>query len=146
MALTKPQPRDRPGVVSEPVTIVPLTSRRALAVVASPADGQAVITLVRSLDAAPAFAEQQVHIVRLKTAQAQSVSAALDSMLKTRPQDAASSPAAALVEQVRRLSVQRDGVDQPNLTLDLTKPIKVLPEPQTNSVVLTSTKENVAAL
>src|SRR5262249_13028719 len=79
-------------------------------------------------------------------AQAQSVSAALDSMLKTRPQDAVSSPAAALVEQVRRLSVQRDGIDQGALTLDLTKPIKVLPEPQTNSVVLTSTKDNVAAL
>lgn len=146
MGLTRPQPQDRPGVVSEPVTIVPLASRRALAVVATPADGQAVATLVRSLDAAPIFAEQEVRIVRLRTAQAQSVAAALDGLLRSRPQDAASSPASSLVEQVRRLSVQRDGLDQPPLALDLAKPIKVLPEPQTNSVVLTSTRDNVAAL
>src|SRR5262249_34264335 len=130
MGLTKPQPPDRPGVVSEPVTIVPLTSRRAIAVIASAADGAAVTTLVRSLDAAPTSAEHHVHIARPNPARPAAAANATDTPLNPPPQAPASTPAAALIEQVRRLNIQRDGIDQPNLTLDLAKPIRILPEAQ----------------
>ncbi|MBX3358763.1 MAG: hypothetical protein KF745_10065 [Phycisphaeraceae bacterium] len=147
LGLTRPQPQDRPGVVGEPVTIVPLASRRALAVVASPQDGQAVAMLVRTLDAAPAFAEQHVAIVRLKTGQAPAIAAAMENLIKARgTPDSASSPAAALVEQVRRLSIHRDGVAEPNLALDLSKPIRIIGETQTNSIVIVSAQGNVGAL
>lgn len=146
MGITKPQTGDSPGIVGEPVMIVPLTSRRALAIVADPRDGESVVALVRSLDAAPLFADQRVSMIRLKTGNATEVVAALDSMLKPDPKDGRTPAAAALVEQVRRLSVRRTGVDQKDLDLDLTRPIRITADKQTNSVLIVSTPANVEAL
>lgn len=146
MGVTRPQTGDTPGVVSEPVTIITLATRRALAITADPRDAETIVSLVRSLDAAPAFAEQHTVIVRLKLGNAQQVATALERMLKPAAADAKTPAAAALVEQVRRLSVRRPGVDQADLTLDLARPIRLEPEPQTNSVIITSTQENVDAL
>lgn len=146
MGVTRPQPDDRPGVVSEPVTIVPLKTRRALAVIANAQDGEAVVSLVRSLDAEPGFADQHVAVVRLRNASAQAVASALSDILRPGEDGARTDPARALAEQIRRLSIHRDGADEPELRLDLSVPIRVRPEPQTNSVVLSSTRENVAAL
>ncbi|MBL8763993.1 MAG: hypothetical protein JNM07_06970 [Phycisphaerae bacterium] len=148
MGVTRQQPADRPGLVAEPVSIVALTSRRAVAVVASSTDGQVVTGIVRSLDAAPAFPEQTVAIIRLKTATAQAMSLQLESMLKPAQQDAETPPARALAEQVRRLKIRRDAVGGvgDTIVLDLTKPIRVFPEPQTNAVFISSTPDNVAAM
>jgi type II secretory pathway component GspD/PulD (secretin) len=146
MGITKPQAGDSPGVVGEPVIIVSLASRRALAIVADPRDGESVVALVRSLDAAPLFADQRVSMVRLKTGNATEVVAALDSMLKADPKDGRTSGAAALVEQVRRLNVRRPGVDQKDLELDLSRPIRITADKQTNSVLIASTPANVEAL
>ncbi len=146
MGLTKPQAEDRPGVVAEPISIVPMTTRRAIAVVASPADGEAVVALVRALDAAPAEADQYVAVVSLKLANATAVVNTLKAMLKPAEQDSQTSPAAALAEHVRRLNVSRNGLEKPDLVLDLSRPIRLIADGQTNSVLVGSTKENVAAL
>lgn len=146
MGLTRPQPADRPGIVAEPVTIVPLTSRRAIAVIAGPQDGAAVQSLVRSLDRQPAFADQHVAFIRLKTAPAANVAAAVEAMLKPRTQDSQVELAAALAEQVRRLTIHRSEADKANLQVDLSRPISVSAEPQTNAVVIASTEGNVLAL
>jgi type II secretion system protein D len=146
MGVSQPTPDDRMGVVSKPVTIVPLRSRRALAIVGSTRDAQAITSLVRTIDAAPAFAEQHIEIVHLTTASAANVATALENLLKPMDQDAQTGPAAALAEQIRRLSIHRDGADQPDLSLDLSKPIRILAEEQTNAVVIASTEANVAAL
>jgi type II secretion system protein D len=146
MGVTRPQNGDVPGVVSEAVTIVPLASRRALAIVADPRDAETIVSLVRSLDAAPALADQQVAMVRLKTGNALQVATALNAMLQPGERDAHSPAAAGLAEQLRRLSVRRDGVDQKDLAVDLTKPIRVVAEAQSNSVFITSTGPNVEAL
>ncbi|HYE03145.1 MAG TPA: secretin N-terminal domain-containing protein, partial [Phycisphaerales bacterium] len=110
------------------------------------ADGAAVRSLVRALDAAPAYPEQHVEIVRLKAAAAPTVAAALEGLLRPRPGEAPTGPAAALVEQVRRLNIHRGGAGDGELGLDLSRPIRVLPEAQTNSLVVASTRGNVAAL
>ncbi len=146
MGLTRAQPADRPGVVAEPVTIVPLTSRRAIAVIAGPQDGASVRVLVKSLDTQPGMAEQHVAIIRLKVAPAGNVAAAVEAMLKPKTQDSQVDLAASLAEQVRRLTVHRSEADKANLAVDLSKPISILPEPQTNSIVLASTEANVVAL
>ncbi len=109
MGVTRQQSADMPGIVSEPVVIVQLASRRALAVIAEPRDAETVVSLVRSLDAAPAFAEQRVAMVRLKLGNAQQVALAVEKMLKPAATDAKSPAAVALVEQVRRLNVRRPG-------------------------------------
>lgn len=147
MGLTRPQPQDRPGLVSEPITISVMSSRSALAILAAPGDGDAVRALVRALDAEPIEAGQQVGIVALKQASATPLVNTLNAML--RPADATSAAtgqAKALAEHVRRLSLQRTGVDQTELSLDIAKPIRVVPDVDANSVVLISTPANVAAL
>jgi type II secretion system protein D len=146
LGITKPQPEDRPGVVSEPVTIVPLSSRRALAVIASPHDGEAVVGLVRALDAAPAEGEQRVAIVGLKLASATAMVQTLKTMLNPTDQAAKTGPAAALAEQVRRLSVAKNGLDKSDPLVDLAKPVRLIADDQTNSIIIGSTAENVAAL
>lgn len=146
MGLTRPQPADRPGVVAEPVTIVPLTSRRAIAVIAGPQDGASVQSLVKTLDTQPAMADQHVAIIRLKTAPAANVATAVKAMLNPGTQDSQVDLAAALAEQVRRLTIHRSEADKANLVVDLSKPISVMPDAQTNSIVLASTEANVVAV
>ncbi|MFA6044385.1 MAG: secretin N-terminal domain-containing protein, partial [Phycisphaerales bacterium] len=149
MGLTKPQAPERPGVVSEQVAIVPMVSRRAIAVVGSPADGRVVESLVKLLDASPVDAQQAIAVVPLKTASAKPVADMLLAMLH--PGDAATEavktgPAQALAEQVRRLQLLRNGLDQPKDAVDLTKPIRVIPDVEANAIVLASTPGNIDAL
>jgi type II secretion system protein D len=146
MGLTKPQAPERPGVVVEPVTIVPLTTRRAIAVLASPGDGPAVVELVRALDSEPVDAEQSTAFVALKTASATAVITTLKSMLDTTTQDAKTGPAAALAEHIRRLNLQRTGLDQSELKLDLAVPVRLIPDQESNAIIVASTAGNVAAL
>lgn len=146
LGVTRPQSDDRPGVVSEPVTIVPLTSRRALAVIASPRDGEALVTLVRALDAAPAEPDQKVTVVGLRLATATQLVATLRTMLDPAQHTAGSGPARAIAEQVRRLNVVRNGIGEGDLVLDLTKPIRLIADEQTNSVIIGSTDGNIAVV
>lgn len=149
MGLTKPQAADRPGVVSEQVSIVPMVSRRAIAVVGSPADGRVVESLVKLLDASPVDAQQHLAVVPLKTASAKPVADMLLAML--RPGDAGTEavktgPAQAMAEQVRRLQLLRNGIDQPKDAVDLTKPIRVIADVEANAIVLASTPGNIDAM
>lgn len=146
MGLTRPQPVDRPGVVSEPITIVPMATRNAVAIVAAPGDGDVVTALVRVLDAEPAEAGQQIAVIPLKKAGAKPLADTLTSML--RPIDPANQigPAKSLAEHVRRLSLLRTGVDQSGMEVDLSRPVRVIPDTETNSVILASTPGNIAAL
>jgi type II secretion system protein D len=146
LGLTRPQSEDRPGVVSEPVTIVPLASRRALAVIASPQDGEAVVALVRALDAEPANAEQRISIVGLRLASAGAVVNTLRGMLNPADQAAQTGPARAIAEQVRRLSVARNSIDKSELSVDLAKPIRLIADEASNSILVGSTEGNVAAI
>ncbi|MBU6412657.1 MAG: hypothetical protein KGS45_04230 [Planctomycetes bacterium] len=146
MGLTKPSPADRPGMVSEPITIVPMTTRRALAIMTSPGDGKVIEELVKSLDALPANAEQTVEIVPLKVGTAQSISTTLRALMNPTDQQAQTGPAKALVEQIRRLNITRTGVDQSKLELDLSKPMKIVADVDNNALVITSTPGNVAAI
>ncbi len=149
MGLTKPQLADHPGVVSDAVTIVQMSSRRALAVVASPADGRAVEALVKALDAEPVDAQQQVAIIPLKMATAKPLADTLGAMLK--PADPAqenggTGPAKALAEQIRRLGLSKNGVDHGPTNVDLSKPIRLLADNEANALIIASTQANIDAL
>ncbi|MBL0926119.1 MAG: hypothetical protein IBJ11_00510 [Phycisphaerales bacterium] len=148
LGITREQPADRPGLVSEPVTVAALTSRRALAVLAAPADGRVIEDLVRSIDAEPVLAEQEVAVLPLKTAEASRVAAAMKAMLSPAQAQGQSKLAASLIEQVRRLRVRGDGTgpaDKDPL-VDLSVPVRVDAEPQTNSVVVTTSAANMPAM
>lgn len=146
MGLTRPQADDRPGVVAEPVVIVPLASRSAIAVVAGPADGEAVAALVRAIDAEPSAANQDVQIVPLTMATATTVARTLGQLLDPTAQASGSAPATALAEHLRRLSVSGGVAMNGKQEIDLTMPIRIIPDDQTNSIMISSTEANVAAL
>ncbi|MAY75359.1 MAG: hypothetical protein CMJ31_11685, partial [Phycisphaerae bacterium] len=146
LGVTQAPNLDRPGIVSEQVTLVPMRSRSAIAVVAGPADRSKLRSLIETLDAAPGVAGQTVAIERLELADANQVVNLLDRMLRPQPGDARTDAAAALAEQVRRLSVDRQAQGEPALELDLAAPIRLIPDTGTNSVLIASTPSNVAAV
>ena len=53
MGVTRMQPPDRPGLVGEPIRVIPLRTRRSVAVLVSPADAAAVRRLVAIVDTEP---------------------------------------------------------------------------------------------
>ncbi len=146
MGVTGPQDPTAPGVVAEPVTIVPMTSRRAIAVLASAGDGRTIEALVKAMDAAPAEADQIVAMVPLKLASAKTLAATLSAMLQPSEGVVGATPGKALAEHVRRLGISRTGVDQSDRKIDLTRAIRVLADEESNSLVIASTQANVDAL
>ncbi|HZW10966.1 MAG TPA: secretin N-terminal domain-containing protein [Phycisphaerales bacterium] len=145
MGLTQATPDDRFGLVSEPVTLVDIPGRAALGVIASARDAETVERLIRALDAEPLEADQEMAVVPLKLAGAQAVVATLERMLDPAAQQAKTGPAEALREHVRRLRMTR-GFGQEPLTLDLSRPIRLIPDQESNSVIVASTPGNVAVL
>ena len=135
-------------VISEPLKVSVASGRSALVVVANPADRDTIVSLVKSLDADPPMADADVRIVRMRNVAATAIAATLNAMVV---QAAPGAPAKqgdlarALQEQVRRLRILPDGSTDP-VALDLQKPIKVLADATSNSLILASTPANVLAL
>ncbi len=145
LGVTRPPPQDRPGIVSEPITIVPMRTRSSLAIVASPADAQTITALVRALDAEPTESTQHVEVVPLRLADASAVVQTMESLLSTEQRGGAA-PADALAEHIRRLSIAHPDWNKGKLEIDLSLPIKLTPDPQTNAVAIASSEANVKAL
>jgi len=147
IGLDKPQPEGSSSrLVVEPIKISLIPGRNAIIVVGSPADRDTIVALLKALDAEPMLAESQVRIVALRKAQASAVAQVLGQMLNPADQQVQTPLARAVREQVRRLSVRRDGVAEPDLDLDLTKPVRIVADNQLNALVISSTPANVAAL
>ncbi len=146
MGVTRPAPPDRPGVVAEPVTITVMSSRRAIAVVAGGGDGRAIESLVKALDASPTDPQQVVAVLPLKMASAKPVADTLTAMFNPALQVAETGPAKALAEQIRRLSIIKNGAEQTEKQLDLGKPIRIIADAEANSLIIISTQVNVDAI
>ena len=147
MRLDEP-PKDAAAarVLSEPLTITPLEGRNAVMVLASPGDRDTITSIFKSIDAAPVHGEGRVKIVDLKNASASAVTAVLREILNPADQQSGSALAAAVQEQVRRLQMLGKGAGGRDLSLDLTKPIRLVPHESRNAIVMTSTVDNVMAL
>jgi type II secretion system protein D len=146
MGLTRAQAADKPGVVSEPVTIVPMVTRSALAILAAPGDAPAVIELVKALDATPAEAGEVVQIVRLRKAGAAGVVKTLTEMLDQTKAANTNGPAGALAEQLRRFRLTRSALGQKDLEVDLSKPVRLIADAESNAVIVGSTAGNVESI
>ncbi|MBX3354181.1 MAG: hypothetical protein KF724_00605 [Phycisphaeraceae bacterium] len=145
-------PESATRLVNEPVRIAPVPGRNAVMVVAGAGDRETVVALVKAIDEEPKLAEMQMQVVRLRNASAPTIVATLLQMLSTGPGAAAGqaptvSPLLrSLQEQVRRLTLRRDGADQPDIAFDLAQPIKLVADERMNAIVIGSTPSNVAAL
>ena len=139
-------------VISEPLKVSVAQNRSALVIVANPADRETILSLIKSIDADPPMADSDVRIVRMRNAAAASVAATLRAMVDQGAAPAGGAGAArqselsrALQEQVRRLRITPDGASSP-IALDLQKPVKILSDAQSNTLILASTTDNVRAL
>lgn len=142
LGVTQNQPADRPGLVAEPVRLVALTTRRAISVLANPADGRVIERLIREIDAQPVQPDEQMKIVKLHVAEATALASLLERMLTPDASGERSGAASGLVEQVRRLDLLRNGFDDGELRLDLSRPIRLIADAQTNSIIVGSSAEN----
>jgi type II secretion system protein D len=143
LGLTRPTQADRPGVVGEPITIVPLPSRNAVAVVAGAADADRVEQLVRAIDQGGVKDAQAVSMVRLKTASADQVARVVREMLAPRAEQGQSAQAQALAEQVRR---RKMAAGEGGAEFDLTVPVQLGIDAGSNSLLIASSPANVKAV
>ncbi|MCA9286628.1 MAG: hypothetical protein KDA22_15500, partial [Phycisphaerales bacterium] len=147
IGLDKPQPENSVSrIVSDPIKVSLLPGRNALVVVANPGDRETVVGLLKALDAEPTMPGSQVRLVKLRNAQAAAMAQLLTQILKPGEQQTQTALAQAIKEQVRRLSFRRNGAQEPDLDLDLTVPVKIVPDPVSNAVLVSSTPANVAVL
>jgi len=150
LGLDRPPPADSAArLVADPVQVAPVPGRNAVMIVASPGDRETVVAIVKGIDAEPKLADMQMQVVRLRNASAPAVVRTLNEMIAPA---AGGGPARqspllrALEEQVRRLTLRRDGAEQADVTLDLASPIKLVADERMNAVLIGSTATNVAAL
>lgn len=147
LGLTREQPEERPGLVSEPVQVALVPSRRAVAVTGLPRDVERVSALVRSLDApGDASGMQRLLVVPLRQAEARTLVPLLESMLRPTAGDGKTGPAAAVAEHVRRLRLTPLRVGEPAPELDLSTPIRLIADTQTNAVVVAASAGNAEVL
>ena len=133
-------------IVSEPIRVSLLPGRNALVIVGNPADRDTVVGLLKGLDAEPDLATAFTRVVTLEHARAGAIATILDDVLDPGSQQAQTALATAIQEQVRRLSIRRDGVNEPDVTLDLSVPIRVIADDGSNTIMVSSTESNVAAV
>ena len=134
----------------EPVSVVVDERTRSLIVSAQTQMFEQVEKLIQQIDVRPPYGEAEVLVVQLMRADAATLSAVLNEMLQPSKTGQVTDEARALQEQVKLLHVRTaSGETLPEL--DLTKPIKIQANPAqagqgSNSLVITSTAENVKAL
>ncbi len=146
LGLTSAGATDPKGrVVRGPVKVFAVPGRNSLAIAALPEDRALIADLVAGIDTEPTWAQSEGELVRLSKAAAPAVAASLQKMIDAAATPGANSLAKALQEQVRRLRIRRSGVLTADLMLDLTKPLKLVADEKTNSIMVTGAKENVEA-
>lgn len=135
-------------LVSEPIRVSVMAGRNALIIIANPADRDSIIGLVKALDADPKFGETQMRIVQLRNAKASVVRGVIDQIMNPVDQTAAKTTLARnLQEQIRRLSLRTgNGVDDQPLTLDLSKPVRLIADDAMNAIIVGSTEGNVRVM
>ncbi|MEM1185613.1 MAG: secretin N-terminal domain-containing protein [Planctomycetota bacterium] len=146
LGVTRAPNPSRPSLVAEAVSVVPMETRRAIAITANANDADIVSGLARALDAEPSDSTQEAAVIPLRLADARRLVPLMESMLTATDGDGRSAPAAAIAEQVRRLELDSGGFDGSKIELDLSSPIRLIADEQANAVVVASTPDNVAAI
>ena len=147
IGLDQPQPADSTSrLVVEPIKISTLSGRNAILVVANPADKETILGILKAIDAEPdaEFGTSELRVVALQQASAVAVMRLIDQVLDPAGGPNENAIAAAVKEQIRRLNIV--GHRGQPISLDLTKPIRVTADEAGNSILISSTPDNVKAL
>ncbi len=139
----------RPG---EPINAQADERTRSIIVTARGTVFDEVEKIIKALDEAPAFAEAEVLIIRLKKADATRLAGVLQDILRPSAEAQVTPEARALQEQVRRLKIRSARGKDKFVELDLTKPIKITADPVArndqgaNALIISSTPDNLKAM
>ncbi|MBL7134372.1 MAG: hypothetical protein ISS78_09775, partial [Phycisphaerae bacterium] len=123
---------------------------KSIIVTANPAVFDQIDKVIKTLDKPAAYKDTEVMVIQLKRADAEVLADVLTDMLRPSETATVTPEARALQDQVRLLRI-RGGADGAKLPeLDLTKPIKIVPDPGrpqgSNALVITSTADNLKAM
>ena len=143
------------GVTGEQITIQPDDRTNALLITAPSADLPQIEGLIAAIDVPPAFATAEMMIYGLVNVPADRLANVLAEMISAQISRAGGAPGAAGAARpaggggaptnIRRLKLRTiEGQELPEL--DLEKPIKIIPEPNTNSLVVSSTPDNLQSM
>ncbi len=147
IGLDKPQPDDSVSrLVTEPIKVATLQGRNAIIIIANPIDRDTIVGLLKAIDSDPQHAQSEMRVLKLRNAEAEALAEILRQILSPADQQSNTALAQAIQEQVRRLSVRRNGLDAGGIQLDLTKPIRIIADTSLNALVISSTPQNVYAL
>ena len=135
-------------LVVEPVRATALEGRNALLVAANPADQETLVSIARSLDqTTPRDGEtSRVALVPLKNLPASNVADTLRSLFDPNASEAGHPMAEALREQARRLKLVARDLGSPEADIDLTQPVRLVPNDESNLLVVVSSEGNVRAV
>ena len=133
-------------MVVEPVRVSTLAGRNAILVLAHPADRDVVVAIAKSLDTEPEMAQAEIELVALENTQASEVVAVLESLFDATSQRDSIPIADALQEQVRRLKIMNNQIDAQEHDVDLSKPIRLIGDDGSNTILIASSSGNVAAV
>ncbi len=140
------------GIQGDQFTITPDARTNSLIVTAPKGDLAQIESLIGTLDVPPAFATAEMMIYPLHNVLAKDLVTVLNDMISAEITRAAGGRggrggggAASATETILRLKLKTvEGKELPEL--DLEKPIKIIAEPNTNSVVVSSTPDNLKAM
>jgi len=131
------------GVTAPPLTIT-ADDRTNTILVSAPANYfDHIERIIEMLDSVPSFATATMEIIRLKQTDARSLAATLMELLT--PASGQGQPKSGQFEIFRRLEMaaEREGG---KFTLDLEKPIMILPDQPTQTLAILSTPENLVGI
>ncbi|MCA9278525.1 MAG: hypothetical protein H6815_07685 [Phycisphaeraceae bacterium] len=140
------QNQNNNSLVGEPVRVTRLESRSAIVISGAPADVRIVVDLAKSFDAERVSETQHAAIIAVKNNNAQNIVRTLNELIRSATGNGQPSIADALAEQVRRRLIATEDGEQPKIGLDLTEPIQLIADNNTNRVIVASSEENVIAL
>lgn len=146
LGVSRAQSQDQPGIVGEPVSISRLAARPAIVVTGAPADVRIVAELAKSLDEDRVTETQHSAIVAVKRNSAQNIVRTLNELVTSASGQGQPGIARALAEQVRRRLIATEDREQPEVGLDLSEPIQLIADDNTNRIIVASSEENVIAL
>ncbi|HAW96761.1 MAG TPA: hypothetical protein DCX60_10830, partial [Phycisphaerales bacterium] len=135
-------------LVVEPVTATTLEGRNALLVAANPADKDTLVSIARSLDQTGSIDGEtsRLALVPLENIPASNVAETLRSLFDADSAEAGHPMAEALREQARRLKLVARDLGSPEADLDLTQPVRLVPNDDSNLLMVVSSEGNVRAV
>lgn len=146
LGVTRQQPPDQFGVVTDPVSLVTIPESQSIAISGYASDIRAVSEVIALIDTPPSQYNTLVQLIPLTEARAAEVASVVREMLTVAQSDTTSQMARSLSEQVRRLRLRFDSVSSDDVEIDLAEPIRLEPIQSSNAILVTASKSNLIAI